>query len=220
MLASWQSEDPSFLTGSVAVSVISGNNYTGKGEASSSGILVYGGGASCSGGDPQSGLVRNAGLVGNRLVNNDVGIALFNVNTKCTKSAPTPTRDVACFNTISNSHGYPDGVPSADANISGLVTTSGSVGDQAGVSDTGNRDVICANKISGAGYSPLGTGQLAAESACAGVGPPGQRLLVCGCHPPAGDRQPLRREVLQPVNSRDGRTTGPAGDPAGRARVS
>jgi len=142
-------------TGSVVVSVISGNNYTGKGEASSSGILVYGGGASCSGGDPQSGLVRDASLIGNRLGNNDVGIALFNVNAQCNESAPTPTRDVACFNTISNSHGYPGGVPSADANISGLVTTSGYVGDQAGVSDTGNRDVICANKISGAGYSPL-----------------------------------------------------------------
>ena len=44
-------------TGSVAESVVSGNNYTGKGEASSSGILVYGGGASCGGGDPESGLV-------------------------------------------------------------------------------------------------------------------------------------------------------------------
>jgi hypothetical protein len=142
-------------TGSVVVSVISGNNYTGKGEASSSGILVYGGGASCSGSDPQSGLVRKASFVGNRLVNNDVGIALFNLNTTCNKSAATPTRDLACFNTISNSHGYPSGVPSADANISGLVTTSGYVGDQAGVSDTGNRDVICDNKISGAGYSPL-----------------------------------------------------------------
>lgn len=63
--------------------------------------------------------------------------------------------DLACNNTISNSHGYPNGVPSADANISGLVTTSGSVGDQAGVSDTGNRDIICHNKSSGAGYAPM-----------------------------------------------------------------
>ncbi len=99
--------------------------------------------------------MREASFLGNTLVSNDVGIGLFNVNTKCSKSAPTPTRDLACFNTISSSHGYPDGVPSADPNISGLVTTSGYVGDQAGVSDTGNRDVICGNKISGAGYSPL-----------------------------------------------------------------
>jgi hypothetical protein len=141
-------------TGSVAESVVSGNNYTGKGEASSSGILVYGGGASCGGGDPESGLVREASLVGNRLVNNDVGIALFNLNPQCDESAATPTRDLACFNSISNSHGYPDGVPSADANISGLITTTGYVGDQAGVSDTGNRDIICGNRISGVGYAP------------------------------------------------------------------
>jgi hypothetical protein len=141
-------------TGLVTQSAVSGNNYTGTGEASSTGILVYGGGASCSGGDPQSGLVRNAGVSFSTLSNNDVGIALFNINSKCDKSAPTPTRDVACYNVISNSHGYPGGVASADANISGLVTSTGYVGDQAGVSDTGNRDVICHNKISGAGYQP------------------------------------------------------------------
>jgi hypothetical protein len=141
-------------TGQVIQSTISGNNYTGTGEASSTGVLVYGGGASCSGGDPQSGLVRNAGVSHSTLVNNDIGIALFNLNPACNKSAATPTRDQACYNTISNSHGYPGGVASADANISGLVTTTGYVGDQAGVSDTGNRDVICHNKISGAGYQP------------------------------------------------------------------
>ncbi len=143
-------------TGVVFQSVVSGNNYTGTGEASSAGILVYGGGASCSGGDPESGLVRRAAFFGNTLINNDIGVALFNLNSGCDKSAPTPTRDLACDNTISNSHGYAGGAPSADANISGLVTTSGSVGDQAGVSDTGNRDVICHNKISGAGYAPMG----------------------------------------------------------------
>ena len=141
-------------TGQISDSTISGNNYTGTGEASSTGVLVYGGGASCSGGDPQSGLVRKAGIIGSHLVNNDIGIALFNLNPACDKSAATPTRDTACYNAISNSHGYPGGVASADANISGLVTGTGSVGDQAGVSDTGNRDIICHNKISGAGYAP------------------------------------------------------------------
>jgi len=140
--------------GLVIGSTISGNNYTGTGEASSTGVLVYGGGASCSGGDPQSGLVRNTGISGNSLVNNDIGIALFNLNPACDKSAATPTRDTACYNTISNSHGYPGGVASADANVSGLVTSTGYVGDQAGVSDTGNHDTICHNKISGAGYAP------------------------------------------------------------------
>lgn len=141
-------------TGSVTRSVVSGNNYTGEGEASSTGILVYGGGSTCSGGDPGTGLVSNASFTGNELVNNDVGIALVNLNPQCDESASTHTRDVACFNIISNNHGYPNGVPSVDANISGLVTTSGYVGDQAGVSDTGNGDVICNNEISGAGYFP------------------------------------------------------------------
>jgi hypothetical protein len=141
-------------TGSVTRSVVSGNNYTGKGEASSTGMLVYGGGSTCSGGDPDTGLVSKASFTRNNLVNNDVGIALVNLNPQCDKSASTPTRDVACSNIISNSHGYPNGVPSADANISGLVTSSGYVGDQAGVSDTGNSDVICNNKINGAGYFP------------------------------------------------------------------
>ena len=141
-------------TGVVIGSTISGNNYTGTGEASSTGVLVYGGGASCSGGDPQSGLVRNAYVSRSTLVNNDIGVALFNLNPACNKSAATPTHDAACYNTISNSHGYPGGVASADANISGLVTSSGYVGDQAGVGDTGNRDTICHNKISGAGYAP------------------------------------------------------------------
>ena len=143
-------------TGSVTGSHISGNNYTGTGEASSTGILVYGGGSSCSGGDPQSGLVQHASFTGNTLDNNDVGIALFNIDPTCAKSAATPTRDVACFNVISNDHGYPNGVASADANISGLVTSTGYVGDQAGVSDTGNQDVICGNRITGAGYQPRG----------------------------------------------------------------
>lgn len=31
------------------------------------------------------------------------------------------------------------------------------IGDQAGVSDSGARDVICDNAISGAGYAPLGS---------------------------------------------------------------
>ncbi len=140
--------------GLITRSTISGNNYTGTGEASSTGVLVYGGGSSCSGGDPQSGLVRNSGVANSTLVNNDIGVALFNLNPACNKSAATPTHDAACYNTISNSHGYPGGVASADANISGLVTSTGYVGDQAGVSDTGNRDTICHNKISGAGYAP------------------------------------------------------------------
>jgi hypothetical protein len=62
---------------------------------------------------------------------------------------------MACFNVIENSHGYPGGHPSADANRTGW-SVSPAAGFQAGVSDLGNRDEICENAISGAGYASLG----------------------------------------------------------------
>jgi hypothetical protein len=140
-------------TAVVIRSTITGNNYTGTGEASATGILVAGGGGSVCGIGAGSPLVRNASFTHNTLINNDIGIALFNVNAACDQSAGTPTRDLACYNTISNDHGYAGG-PSADANISGLVTQKyGAIGDQAGVSDSGFKDVICDNAISGVGYA-------------------------------------------------------------------
>jgi hypothetical protein len=141
-------------TASVIGSTITGDNYTGTGEASSAGILVFGGGGKVCGNGTNTPLVKRASFTRNTLINNDVGILLFNVNNGCDKSVHTATRDLACYNTIRNYHGYPGGVPSADANISGLVTTKyGAIGDQAGVSDSGDRDVICHNYITGAGYS-------------------------------------------------------------------
>lgn len=141
-------------TGTVTGSTITGNNYTGTGEASATGILVVGGGGAVCGIGKDSPLVQHASFTRNALINNDLGIALFNVNSACNKSVHMPTRDVACYNAISNSHGYAGG-PSADANISGLITKKyGAIGDQAGVSDTGADDVICRNAISGVGYAP------------------------------------------------------------------
>jgi hypothetical protein len=137
-------------TGSVTHSTITGNNYTGTGVASSTGILVVGGGGSTCGIGSSSPLVEHATFEDNTLTGNDVGIDLFNVNSTCTKSATTPTRDIVEGNVIQNSHGY----PSPDANISGWSAT---VGYQAGVSDAGNDDVICNNAISGAGYAPRGS---------------------------------------------------------------
>ena len=116
---------------------------------------MFGGGGTVCGIGKNSPLVKNASFTHNTLINNDVGVALFNVNNGCDKSVRTPTRDVVCHNYISNSHGYAGGVPSADANVSGLVTPKyGAIGDQAGVSDSGDRDVICDNSIHGAGYAP------------------------------------------------------------------
>ena len=70
---------------------------------------------------------------------NDVGIYLFNSDPACTKSPTTRTDIEACFNVIENSHGYPGGHPSADANRTGW-SVSPAAGFQAGVSDLGNRD--------------------------------------------------------------------------------
>lgn len=137
-------------TGSVTRSTITGNNYTGTGVASSTGVLVFGGGGSACGIGPSSPLVKYATFADNRLIGNDVGIDLANLNSTCTKSATTPTRDTVLGNVIQNGNGY----PSADANISGW---SASVGYQAGVADEGDSDVIYGNAISGAGYAPLGT---------------------------------------------------------------
>jgi hypothetical protein len=142
-------------TGTVTGSLISGNNYTGTGEASSTGVLVVGGGGAVCGIGKGSPLVKRASITGNTLTNNDLGVALFNVGPGCSKSASTPTRNRVCGNSIRNSNGYPGGKPSVNANISGLITQKfGAIGDQAGVSDSGDRDVICRNMISGVGYRP------------------------------------------------------------------
>lgn len=142
-------------TGTVTDSTITGNNYTGSANASAAGVLVFGGGGSVCGIGKISPLVKNASIKFNTLLNNDVGVALFNVDSTCSKSPRTPTRDTVCYNTIRNYHGYAGGEPSADANIAGFLTGKGKlIGDQAGVSDSGNADVICYNSISGGGYRP------------------------------------------------------------------
>jgi acyl-coenzyme A thioesterase PaaI-like protein len=141
-------------TGTITHSTITGNNYTGTGEAFATGVLVVGGGGKVCGNGVSSnpGLVRYATVTRNTLINNDVGVALFNINSKCNASVHIPTDDVACYNDIRNSHGYQGG-PSADANISGFETKKyGAIGDQAGISDTGSHDLICHNAISGVGY--------------------------------------------------------------------
>jgi hypothetical protein len=134
-------------TGSVTHSTVTGNNYTGQGNASSTGIVVFGG---C--GAPLDDKVT---ITGNSLSGNDVGIDVGNYNPTCSAAPDTVTDDVACFNVVENSNGYPGGVASADANVTGWSPGPPAIGYQAGVSDTGNRDLICANAVYGAGYAPL-----------------------------------------------------------------
>ena len=120
-------------TGDVNNNKVSGNAYTGANGASSGGILIYGG---C--GDP---LTTGVDVKNNTLVNNDVGIFLFNGDLACEGAPATPTNNSAHNNTISN-----DMV----SNISGFGP---GCGYQAGVDDVGNGDEITNNRISGAGYA-------------------------------------------------------------------
>jgi hypothetical protein len=124
-------------TGQVTTSTVSDNSYTGGGFASAGGILVFGG---C--GDP---LTPHVNVLGNTLVNNDVGIYLNNYDPSCSAPAPTTTDDEAQNNNISND---------AVTNTSGYCTsTCPGQGYQAGIDDIGNGDDIIKNAISGAGYA-------------------------------------------------------------------
>lgn len=121
---------------------VSANAYTGNNCASSGGIIVVGGPG--YGGD----LTTDTQIVGNVLVNNDVGIYLSNWD--LTGAPATATNVKAVNNTITND---------AVSNVSGLQTVCGNStsgpGYQAGVSDVGNNDKIINNTISGPGYAEL-----------------------------------------------------------------
>jgi hypothetical protein len=131
-------------TGNIYRSSISGNSYTGTGDASASGILLFGG---C--GNP---LVKGVIVQDNTLTNNDVGIAMANYNAACSSNGTQPTGDDAIGNIIRDS---------AVSNISGYYSFAGETytgnGYQAGVEDIGYGDSVIANQVSGAGYAPAGT---------------------------------------------------------------
>ena len=114
--------------------MVSGNQYSGPGAASSAGVLLYGG---C--GDP---LVKDVSVAGNTLINNDVGALLSNADPSCANPPSTRTDDVVTANRISDS---------AVTNTTG-ASTSPTCGYQAGVQEYGNHDMITENHISGTGY--------------------------------------------------------------------
>jgi Right handed beta helix region len=122
-------------TAQVKSNVVSGNAYTGLNCASSGGVLVVGG-AWFGTGVP---LTTGTQITGNTLVNNDVGVFLYNAD--ASGSAPTtPTSIKVTNNTITND---------ALTNLGGC----GHLGYQAGVSDFGDNDKITNNAISGLGYT-------------------------------------------------------------------
>jgi hypothetical protein len=124
-------------SGSISNNYVSGNAYTGANDASSAGILVFGG---C--GDPQ---VTNLHVDGNTLVNNDMGIYDANYDAGCDAPSPVKTGDLIENNSITNN---------AISNISGNDNGTVVQGYQAGILDIGNGDVISNNSISGIGYTP------------------------------------------------------------------
>lgn len=123
-------------SGQILDNTVSANQYSGSGGAYTAGILIAGG---C--GDP---LVRDASVIGNTLINNDVGVYVWNgsPDTSCAVAPSIRTDDVVTGNRISDS---------AVTNTSGQTMTP-LCGYQAGIQEFGNHDVITFNDISGAGY--------------------------------------------------------------------
>jgi len=133
-------------TGSISHNKVSSNQYTGPGDTSSTGVLVFGGCQEPFG--PEAQLSTGVSVANNTLTNNDIGVALANYDPSCTTSPTTKTQDNVVHNTITddevtNTTGY--GAGAGGASICGY---------QAGVSDVGNHDGIKNNSISGVGYGP------------------------------------------------------------------
>jgi hypothetical protein len=118
---------------------VTGHSYTGANNASSAGILIYGG---C--GDALTTgvrIVRN--VVGSSVPadGNDIGVALANYDPTCAMAPTTATNNKVINNTITNTE---------LTNKSG----NGATGYQAGVYDSGDNDKVINNDISGVGYDP------------------------------------------------------------------
>jgi hypothetical protein len=144
----------------VTENTVTGNAYSGSNNASSGGILVFGGPAF-----NQPGIISpyTVGLTitRNTLTNNDVGVFLFNADENFVAPASRTNNSVK-FNTITND---------AVTNTTGQSPTCGY---QAGISDVGTKDLIVNNSISGVGYTPTAGGD------CTGPAPAFLRFIDAG----------------------------------------
>jgi len=139
-------------SGNATGNTVSSNAYTGANEATSAGILVYGGN-----GTP---LVTNVNVGNNKLIDNDVAINFADYNDSGDGAAASPTKNTANNNWIFSSR---------VTNTTGLpVQPSGAVGYQAGIEDVGNRDSACGNTILGPGYTDQGSYDATAQTAVPG----------------------------------------------------
>jgi len=129
----------------VTGNTVSENEYTGANDASSSGILIFGGG-------PFGNLASNEQVIGNTLSDNDVGVYSVNCgDADCVIAPRTDTNNLIQKNILSNDE---------ITNVSGC---GGLQGYQAAISELGRNDKINQNKFSGIGYTPNGV-------ACNGIG--------------------------------------------------
>ena len=126
----------------IRLNFVSGFSYTGANQASSSGIILFGG--AYYGGALQA----NTEISNNVVLNSDIGIALANYDAGGAIPAAA-TRNFVANNRLVNN---------AITNTTGNGPTQGY---QAGVLDTGNGDVIRNNDICGLGYTPPGTAAVA-----------------------------------------------------------
>jgi hypothetical protein len=131
-------------TGQVTRNTVTGNAYTGANDASSAGILIFGG---CQDFFENSLLTTGVQIVKNIVGDstsgdgNDIGVALANYNPTCTTVPTTATNNKAINNAITNGQ---------ITNVSGNGSPDGY---QAGVLDSGVNDKIINNDISGKGYA-------------------------------------------------------------------
>jgi hypothetical protein len=140
--------------GLIMRNLVTGHSYIGPNNASSSGILIFGG---C--GDPLTTGVRIVkNVVGSSVPadGNDIGVALANYDPTCAMAPTTATNNKAINNTITNTE---------------VTNTSGNgapgFGYQAGVYDSGDNDKVINNDISGAGYNPSGCMFMLGTETCA-----------------------------------------------------
>jgi hypothetical protein len=128
-------------SGQVMRNKVTGHSYTGTSNASSAGILVYGGCGSALTTGVQ--IVKNVVGDATQADGNDVGVWLANSDPACSGPPSTMTNNKVINNTLTNTevtnvggNGYP-------------------IGYQAGISDSGVNDKLVNNDISGLGYVPI-----------------------------------------------------------------
>jgi len=126
-------------SGSAMKNTVTGHSYMGTSTVSG-GIIVVGGAGygSCPDGNPCA-YTNGVQIVQNKVVNNDIGVWLTNID-----AASNPPADATNIKVVNNT-----------ISNKGLDNNYYGVGYQAGIADQGNNDKLISNTISGAGYDPL-----------------------------------------------------------------